>query len=249
MKRFATRVNGVVSRCFSSSSSHDGGSIAKRGMSPVSMRGVTPPSLTMFIRKDHYLFTGTDGTRRMNALIESYAHARTSRGETRVTFPYFLPHNIQLHDFNMCYGQSCYGQSFISGDLHSHSCFALFFDDKSGICGDQGASVSTVSGALRPANGGASYYRCFVDTHIVNASPFAVHNKEVAAYVKGHDGTVIPARTVLDDMFITTGHTYGKSCGELFAVPFTFDVSAATDAELGIDEEWERIKRWARNKM
>lgn len=204
------------------------------------------PSLTMFIRKDHYIFSGTEGKSRMCHLLESYECSRTKNGETRQTIPFYLPHSIGLHDFNMSYGQS-----FITGYLHAHSCFALLFDDAAGICKHSGASVTTVSNSLRSKmqDDPASYYRCFIDTHILNAAGATGNwsqQTELSSYVKGHDGTVIPARTVIDDVFISAGHRYG--CGDLFTVPFTFDVALATDSELGIDEDWDRIQNWAKRK-
>lgn len=211
------------------------------------------PSVTLFLRKDHYLFAGDDGKRRLNGLFESYGYSRTEKGKTRLSVPFYLPHVIGLQDFKLSYGST-----FIPGDVYAQSCFSLLIDSnksKENENTDEKLLVSTVSDSLWPNVDGktetssnntttSSYYRCYIETHITKTDDLTSKTVEMCSFVNGHDGMRIPERTIIDKFFITNGQGDEK----LFAIPFRFDVSVATDRELGIDDEWGRIKEWARSQ-
>lgn len=209
------------------------------------------PSVTLFLRKDHYLFAGDDGKRRLNGLFESYRYARTEKGKTRLSVPFYLPHVIGLQDFKLNYGPT-----FVPGDVYAQSCFSLLIDSSVGKgSGDEHLLVSTVSDSIWPNverktdatssnNSTSSYYRCYIETHITNTNVLTSNVTEMCSFVNGHDGMRIPERTIIDKFFITNGQGDEK----LFAIPFRFDVSVATDRELGIDDEWGMIKKWAQTQ-
>jgi hypothetical protein len=205
--------------------------------------GDNAPTVMMFLRKDHYLFAGDDGKRRLNGLKESYGYASTQGGSARLTIPFYLPHAIGLQDFKL--GS---GSSYITGDVYAQSCFALLIDNGTRADKHENLTVSSVSDAAWPppsAIDKSSYYRCFIDTHIRNSSSLGVERVENCSFIRGEDGIRVPERTMIDEFFLTNG--YGDH--RLSAIPFKFGVSVASDEELGIDDEWGRIKEWARTKV
>lgn len=206
------------------------------------------PLVTMFLRKDHYLFAGDDGARRLKRLHESYKCSHTQKNNVRVHIPFYLPHAICFQDFKLSYGST-----IVSGDVFAQSCFALLVDVPTRNLDGDALTVSTVSDSLWPdvprysvwqdvPRDPSSYYRCFVDTHLITTSPVTNRRTEMCSFVHGSNGTLVPERTVIDQFFLTNGHGDEK----LFAIPFRFDVDVATDRELGIDDEWGMIQGWAR---
>lgn len=200
------------------------------------------PSVTMFLRKDHYLFAGEDGQRRLKGLSESYRHAETKGRSARVSIPFYLPHSIGLQDFKLSSSSG-----FIPGDVYAQSCFSLLINDRP--CKDQGDNldVLTVSETVRPwlkMKDGSSYYRCITKFHVRNNDEEEPQRIERCSFVHGCDGMRIPERTMIDEFFLADRNKEGPS----IAMPFKFSVSVATDGELGIDDEWSMIKDWAHRK-
>lgn len=200
------------------------------------------PSVTMYLRKDHYMFTGEDGHRRLKSIKESYKHAETKGRSARISIPFYLPHSIGLQDFKLSSSSG-----FIPGDVYAQSCFSLLIDDRP--CKDQGEQLDllTISGTSRPelkTNDNSSYYRCITESHVRNGDEDGPQRIERCSFVHGCDGMRIPERTMIDEFFLADRNKEGPS----IAMPFKFRVSVATDGELGIDDEWSMIKDWARRK-
>ena len=200
------------------------------------------PSVTMFLRTDHYMFTGEDGQRRLKSIKESYQHAETKGRSARISIPFYLPHSIGLQDFNLNSNSG-----FIPGDVYAQSCFSLLISDRP--CKEQGEqlNVLTISGTSRPelkTNDNSSYYRCITESHVRNSDMEEPRRIERCSFVHGCDGMRIPQRTMIDEFFISDKNKEGPS----IAVPFKFSVSVATDEELRIDDEWSMIKDWANRK-
>ena len=101
------------------------------------------PSVTMFLRKDHHIFIGEDGKRRMRNLEESYKHAET-KGKAHAYLSLSTSH-IGLQDFKLNSNSG-----FIPGDVYAQSCFSLLISDRP--CKEQGVqlNVLTISGTSRP---------------------------------------------------------------------------------------------------
>ena len=200
------------------------------------------PTVTMFLRKDHYMFTGADGQRRLNNIKESYQHAETNGQIARTSIPFFLPHSIGLQNFKLSSSSG-----FIPGDVYAQSCFSLLINDRP--CKDQGEKldVLTRSGASNPeleTNDNSLYYRCITDSHVSNCIEEAPQRIEFCSFVPGYDSMRIPERSIIDEFFLANKNKEGP----IIVMPFKFSVLVASDNELGIDDEWSMIKDWANRK-
>lgn len=200
------------------------------------------PTVTMFLRKDHYLFAGQDGQRRLRGLKESYAYSEAKGNSARVSIPFYLPHSIGLQDFKLSSSSG-----FIPGDVYAQSCFALFINDRPCQEHEEKLGIFTVSDAFRPnvvSDDNSSCYRCLTESHVRNGNLGEPERTETCSFIPGYNGMRIPERTMVDELFLADLNREG----DIEALPFKFSVAIASDSELEIDDEWSMIKDWARRK-
>ena len=192
------------------------------------------PRVTLALRKDHAIFTGIQGFKNIELLYQKYKlHQMCIEQGSCSGFPFYSPHPIWLK--NMPYTKN----TTIFGDISVESCFAL----KVEVPGHENCQIDKVVTITTESSDQFDRFmepysfRSFINTHIISndmATP-----ERICSYIyTNEDNCVLPAQTLLDNIILTSSPGV--------KVPITFDVVVASDNELGIDDEWDKIREWAK---
>lgn len=218
-----------------------------------------PLRITFFIRKEHFVFTGNQGLFNLQNIYKSYLAFKQRATECGnpcpTNFPIYTPHPI---GFKTTYLKPKveYGNivdkrtSFVNNNIQIESALAvkieplincettkqttLYNHNHNNI-----GSINTSSFANLQLDYSPYLYRGFINTHIICPD---VHKKELCFFMYGKNGRFLPSNRIVD--YIDIRDHYGAKFSDI-----KFDVEMASDSELGIDEEWEKIVKWASYKM
>lgn len=209
-----------------------------RSMSSVSSK----INVTLLMRSDHSLFSGTNGNTLLKNLTESYKFAMKNKclvkndsnshsknrntfiPHTRMSIPFYLPHVTVLCDEQYA---NC------SGDVNIESCFALHIDTPNVFVNATDPCLDSITDNSKKV----AVFRSFINTHIIYAGKSALQY-DILSFIQGENSKVLPQRIILNELYFSNKFSV--------KLPFQFNVDVASDKELGIDSEWEKLQQWSK---
>lgn len=212
-----------------------------------------PLRITFFIRKEHYVFSGNQGLFNLQNIYKSYLAFKQPGGVSGSTLhtklPIYTPHPI---GFKTSYLKPKNDTvldkhtSFINNNIQIESAIAIKIEhlhnphttDIKSVSNNIGI-INTASFANIHIDYNPNLYRGFINTHIICPD---VYKKELCFFMYGKNCRFLPSNRIVD--YIDIRDHNGVKFSDI-----KFEVEMASDAELGIDEEWEKIVKWASYKM
>lgn len=213
--------------------------------------------ILLLLRKDHYIFSGVNGISCLKRVYNSYktferlkqsmnSSRNAATGYSNAIFPFYLPHSIGFS--TLVVGKN--ELRFVKNDIPVESCFAIKFEIDIKLPND----ISILNKPVDVHNDfntksfrdtkpslitDPNLYRGFINTHIITNE---IVQRDLCFFVYGQDDRYVSENTLVDYITITDNIT------GLPLLDTKFNVEIASDAELGIDEDWDEIKMWSRTQ-